>query len=1740
MSTSEGIEDIRSEAVTTNGRTAIVVLGMHRSGTSALTRVLSLLGYALPSRLIEANPTNPAGHWEPIDLMRLHDRMLIEAGSRWDDWRVFELGKLGVDRTEAYRGEIWRTVEENYPGGGPIILKEPRIARFAGLYAELLREHGFTARWVLPHRNPIDVIQSLQTRDRMTTAFASLLWLRHTLEAEKATRGLPRAFLSFEALMADWRSTVDKVARDAGLEWPIAPDAAQGEIEAFLQDDLRHHRASKDELQQRADIAGWIKDAYAALMEFETDPTAAGAMATLDRISSEFDAAAPLFGAALYDELAVRDASHAEVLKRMEGDLAELQASVEAAKAARDEIEERLDRGNQDAEQRVAALAERDAALALARSEKESLSAELAKRSAALETSELRIAELGDEMGRLRTAHATREAEAVRLAGDIVARTVEVDELRQQLTAMGGELEREIARRSALEADLAFARAHFEIEFAALTKELADRQADVERLAGEHAHHLHVAERARAATQAELDRLRHSIWWRIGFPWRQTKRAASRIRSHFGRRVGLHASQDIEAVDQGGPAVRWTMKGVDPQMVLGWSGGIRLHRGHYRLTIETPEGHEKLYRPKLYIDSGHGYSENEAALLTSVSSDPKRFVARLTLPNGAVALRFDPSERPGEIVFGNARLRLLPRIQHYMNLASQVMAARRERGIGLTSTLRQGLSMLRRSGVRGLTGALRQSAARAQTLDLSGMAARERGLKIETANYVPITTAEPLRDAPVNVVCFYLPQFHPIAENNRWWGEGFTEWTNVRPAVPQFEGHYQPHVPDSYLGYYDLRDSETQRRQVELAKLYGIGGFCFYFYWFAGKLLLETPTQNYLASSELDLPFCLCWANENWSRRWDGLESEILMAQDHSPEDDLAFIAHVSDYLRDPRNIRVDGKPVLLVYRPSLLPEPAATAGRWRDWCRENGIGEIFLAYTQSFESADPALYGFDAAVEFPPNNSMPPDITTSATPLVPDFATKIYDWEIFPERSRSYAAPEYTLFRSVCPAWDNTARRKNKGTVFANSSPALFEEWFGNAVADTLRRFDKPSERLVFVNAWNEWAEGAHLEPDQRYGFAYLQAVRNVLEQANQARGALLLVTHDAHPHGAQFLALAMARAFKADGFDLYIVSLGEGPLLGDFARQGHFLHAGSASPAERAQFLAEARAAGAADAIVNTVVSGAIVPELKALGFRVVSLIHEMPGVIRDMKQEANAEAVAREADIVVFAADLVSQRFQEIVPIEAGKVVIRPQGVLRPNPYKGRNEEARRLVCERHGLPSDTEIVVSVGYVDHRKGPDLLVEAAAKVIAARPQTVFIWVGHTEREMEDLVRSRIAALGLEDRVLFIGFDKEPMAYYAGASVYALTSREDPFPNVILESAEVGVPVVAFAGASGGSDFIVERGGRLAQAFDTDDFAANVISLLENGRSAEDTPGASLRQYNYDLLHYANGMPRVSVVVPNYNYAHHLVQRLSSIVRQSFPIYEIIVLDDRSSDDSLAVIRRFFADHPGIDWQLVVNEENSGSVFRQWQKGLSRCRGDVVWIAEADDFADEDFLAELVPSFSDPKIVLAFSQSRQVDGTGKVLAPDYLAYTSDISDAWTADYVHDGRDEIAQALAVKNVIPNVSGVLFRRAALESAFETVGEGLYEYRIAGDWVLYMQVLLQGKIRFSHKALNSHRRHAQSVTRSGMAERHLAEVVSAQTIARSLVDVSPETGEIAQAYREHVRTYLDIADDLKLSA
>ena len=349
----------------------------------------------------------------------------------------------------------------------------------------------------------------------------------------------------------------------------------------------------------------------------------------------------------------------------------------------------------------------------------------------------------------------------------------------------------------------------------------------------------------------------------------------------------------------------------------------------------------------------------------------------------------------------------------------------------------------------------------------------------------------------VRTIAFHLPQFHAIPENDRWWGAGFTEWTNVTRALPNYRGHYQPHRPAD-LGFYDLTDADALRRQGELARRYGVSGFCHYFYWFSGgRRVLEKPLEHLKTGAAGDSPFCLCWANENWTRTWDGQERDVLLEQTYGDGDAEAVIAELAAFFDRPNYIRVNGKPLVLIYRMGLLPNARAWAETWRAWCRANGHGEIYLAFVETFEHAgaalDPAAFGFDASVEFPPAGAATPVHPPGAL-INPHFKGHVADYRHTVRRYFEAEIPGHTRFRGVAPSWDNTARRQDAPYIFHFASPGAFQAWLEVAFAET-RRQNYGDERIVFINAWNEWAEGAHLEPDVKFGHGWLEAVRNAYD---------------------------------------------------------------------------------------------------------------------------------------------------------------------------------------------------------------------------------------------------------------------------------------------------------------------------------------------------------------------------------------------------------------------------------------------------------------------------------------------------------------------------------------------------------------------------------------------------------------------------------------------------------------------
>lgn len=348
------------------------------------------------------------------------------------------------------------------------------------------------------------------------------------------------------------------------------------------------------------------------------------------------------------------------------------------------------------------------------------------------------------------------------------------------------------------------------------------------------------------------------------------------------------------------------------------------------------------------------------------------------------------------------------------------------------------------------------------------------------------TTAEPDPNRPLTVA-FYLPQYHSIPENDEWWGKGFTEWTNVRKATALFDGHDHPRRPAD-LGYYDLTTAGVSGQQAELAQANGVDAFCFYYYWFAGKRLLERPVDDYVERGP-DFPFCISWANENWTRRWDGQDQSVLIGQDYGEGTAEQIFLDFLPYLQDPRYLRNAGRAVIVVHRVDHLPDALQFARTWRALATEHGVGPLQLIAAETKPGIRPAPFGFDAVCEFPPvgSNTLAAARLLPPAGLSPSFRGRIMSYPRMVDRFMRRPDPGFVRYRGVAPGWDNTARRSSSSTVYMDSSPEGYRRWLQFARASEARR----QHGMVFINAWNEWAEGSYLEPDETHGTDYLTATR-------------------------------------------------------------------------------------------------------------------------------------------------------------------------------------------------------------------------------------------------------------------------------------------------------------------------------------------------------------------------------------------------------------------------------------------------------------------------------------------------------------------------------------------------------------------------------------------------------------------------------------------------------------------------
>ncbi|WP_438382232.1 glycoside hydrolase family 99-like domain-containing protein [Asaia sp. BMEF1] len=986
---------------------------------------------------------------------------------------------------------------------------------------------------------------------------------------------------------------------------------------------------------------------------------------------------------------------------------------------------------------------------------------------------------------------------------------------------------------------------------------------------------------------------------------------------------------------------------------------------------------------------------------------------------------------------------------------------------------------------------------------------------------------QPLPEAAVRrarVLAYYLPQFHPNDANDRWWGTGFTEWTNLARGVPRFADHYQPRTPRD-LGHYRLDSLATLGAQARMAREAGLEGFIFYHYWFNGTRLLDRPMELLLQAPEIDLPFCLMWANENWSRRWDGGDQDVLISQDYHEGDDNALIADLARHMRDTRYIHIGSRPLFMLYRPGAIPDATRRIAKWRALFRQTeGLDPLFIM-AQAFDDNDPAAFGLDGAIEFPPHK-----LTMNCTPiedklhiLDEDMTARVYDYADLVDKALSDPTPEFPLIRTITPSWDNDPRRQGAGLVLHGSTPRLYERWLNETIAKA-HAHPFLREKLVCINAWNEWAEGAYLEPDVHFGSAYLNATARAITgfQSRLVPQRLLLIGHDAFPAGAQMLLVALGAALKRNhGLEIAFVLLGGGDLLSRYRQVGtvEILNPGTSSCIERLHSL---RAEGFTAAIMNSAASTRLADDLCKAALPFILLIHELPGMISQMRLEKPLDLARKLANAVVVPGAQLTRLYPE--------AMIAPQGLYHDITF---SEPDRRRVRLAYGIEAEAFVVVGIGFGDSRKGFDLFLQLwlmlqsanfAPSRYSSEPQTArrpihFLWVGALDTTMRCNLQTDLETASASRRFHLPGRVDDVAPFLSASDLFVLSSREDPYPSAALEALASGIPCVAFARNGMIPDLLTElaeEGDKRNRIIEPGDLPAIGAAILQDAelppinperraqRGRELAERFSFNRYAARLVTLAlPDLPSISVVVLSYNYAHYLAARLATIFAQNCPVIEIIVLDDVSDDGSAALSERIATSFDRAI-RLVKGTRRSGSVFAQWQKAANLATGDWLWIAEADDLSEPEFLSALSTMITQsPDATMAFCDSRVIDGNGAEISPDYQEYyRSHVGYGLGRDMLIDGETFVRDYLGKCNLVLNVSSALFRRRNLVAALEICRPDLVRFRLAGDWRVYVELLLQpgSQLAYMARPLNIHRRHGQSVTGSFDQRAHLAEIVS----------------------------------------
>lgn len=1147
----------------------VVVLGMHRSGTSLLTRGLEVLGVDLGANLyggVVGN--NDKGFFEDIDVNGFNVELLQALGRDWHSIEPVlpeELDRQVIQEFKLKAIELIRSKINNVQCFG---LKDPRIARLLPFWVSVFEHLKVKVSYIIAFRNPMSVARSLQKRDGFDLEKGYLLWAEHMLGSLGNTQGRERLVVEYDRLMGDPGKELRRIADACHLKFDsTSQEFVEYQME-FLDSSLRHTQYQAEDLLLDQAVPAGTVELYKLLVELSDDSSNIDApenQYTLNELVERLRNCHELLRYLSQKDMALSALTHMvsenkgrlvdlqqtiamhetnidnlnKAITQRDGQIASLSDTVsqhennisviDQALLARDEkialLNQAVADSGKERDSSLKEMASLEHQLNVALMELTNFQSELALRAKDVERKQelldksiesntvldLRLAQCNSALENIVTQRAGLENSLLQLQVQLESVKTEKEALvaaniayEDQMKVSGSEIECLAANNSDLEKKVSSLSSDVEnvvshrdgllLEVEGLRIELSEmqlinqgRMAEVasledmiEKNSREYMENMNVIEKL----LAENERLNNEQYMaKVA----DLKNAVEQSNHEYLNSVSVSAELLKEN------------KKLNAEVLARTQHVIHLESACADFKQEISDLESKVYYAWQEIESVKNANaeiryHNEKILNSSswyltaplrffrlnFMTRPYRLIKKTIAQTGRGIWRSLPISTQGRMACKNVLYKTLPFA--FKN------SERYQQWLFYIESQKKNLEQKSHSVEPQLEVPVSRT--------VQAVAEIPRIQFDTTQNQFVEHRDNPKIDPVVKLIAFYLPQFHPFPENDAWWGKGFTEWTNVTKAYPNYVEHYQPHYP-IHMGYYDLRVAEAMEEQARLAKEYGVYGFSYYFYWFAGKILMDTPLEQMLANPKVDMPFCFTWANENWSRRWDGQENDILIAQHHSDEDSLEFIRHLVKYFKDDRYIKIDGKPLLIIYRASIIPNMEKTADIWREELEKNGFPGLYLVCAQSFGIKSPVEFGFDASVEFPPHTVSSTDIRHELNMTNSDFNGHVFSYEQVVANAVASKEPDYKLFRAAMLSWDNTARKQNNSHTFHGFSLLRYKQWLSSITNNVFNNAKYSNdEKLVFVNAWNEWAEGTHLEPDRKFGYGYLQATYDVLAE--------------------------------------------------------------------------------------------------------------------------------------------------------------------------------------------------------------------------------------------------------------------------------------------------------------------------------------------------------------------------------------------------------------------------------------------------------------------------------------------------------------------------------------------------------------------------------------------------------------------------------------------------------------------